>query len=228
MQEDLILKIQNICKSYPGSEENSFIDVLKNISLSIQTGDSISITGPSGSGKSTLLNIMGGLDQPLSGQVFLEDKDMSRMNDDQLSLIRNQKIGFVFQLHHLLPQLTVIENILVPEMAFSNCTSKDHFEKGMELLKTVGMDNRAYHKPSMLSGGELVRTAVVRALINDPLILLADEPTGSLDNQSASDLADLLIKFNKENNLTLVIATHAESLADRMNKKYELKNGYLT
>ena len=202
--------------------------MLSGISLAIGRGESVGIIGPSGSGKSTLLNIMGTLDQPTSGQVLLDGRDISRLNEDELAKIRNEQIGFVFQAHHLLPQCTVLENVLVPVLAQANTQARrEAVPRGRALLERVGLGQRLDHRPGELSGGERQRVAVVRALINQPKLLLADEPTGALDRHSAQELGQLLIDLNREQGVTLVVVTHALDLANRMQRVLELKDGKL-
>ncbi len=170
---------------------------------------------------------MGALDSPTSGKVKLEGRDLGKKSDKDLAFIRNQEIGFVFQLHHLLPQCTVLENVLIPTLPFK----KEEIEKkevnALELLKRVGLGSRIHHKPGYLSGGEMQRTAVIRGLINNPKILLADEPTGSLDRDSAIELVKLLVELNKEKNISLVMVTHSIELAKNMKKVFSLEDGRL-
>lgn len=227
MNNNIILKLKNITRSYPSPDKNIEINVLNNISLSMKKGESIAIVGPSGSGKSTLLNIAGALDPEFSGKVFLNDKDMTLMNENELSEVRNKEIGFVFQLHHLLPQCSVIENVLIPSLPFPRENSDEVYEYGVQMLARVGLQEHLHHRPGQLSVGEQQRVAVVRALINKPDILLADEPTGSLDNNSAENLINLLVELNKEYNLTLLMVTHAVDPAKKMKKTYSLHNGTL-
>jgi ABC-type lipoprotein export system ATPase subunit len=224
----MIIQLQNISKHYqiPGSENRRTI--LDDISLTINKGEMLGIVGPSGSGKSTLLNIAGTLDKPDSGQVLIGEANTSGLNDEQLSKLRNQHIGFVFQLHHLLPQLTLLENVLLPLIPHHNQTlKKTATDRARELLKIVGLQDKSTQKPGQLSVGECQRTAIVRALINEPDILLADEPTGALDQKSAQDLADLLLKINEEKQVSMVVVTHAEKLARQIKKVYTLENGKL-
>lgn len=181
--------------------------------------------GPSGSGKSTLLNIMGALDRPTSGRVLLSGRDLASLDDRDLAKIRNQEIGFIFQLHHLLPQCTVLENVLIPTLAHDENQGK--VERAKELLQKVGLGSHLYYRPAQLSGGEQQRVAVIRALINSPKLLLADEPTGSLDRASAENLVQILVSLNKEEDVALIVVTHDPKLAGRMQKVYELKNGKL-
>ncbi|MEO7298617.1 MAG: ABC transporter ATP-binding protein [Verrucomicrobiota bacterium] len=221
-----LLQLDQVTKSYDAG--GGVVKVLNAVSLEILSGESIAIIGPSGSGKSTLLNIIGTLDKPTSGKVFLSGDDLSTHSEDQLAEIRNRRIGFIFQSHHLLPQCTVLENVLVPTLAAKDKTLRDGAkERGIELLKRVGLGERLTHRPGQLSGGERQRVAVVRALINRPKLLLADEPTGSLDRNSAQDLAQLLTELNREENVTLILVTHALDLADKMQRKFELKDGHL-
>ena len=220
-----MLTLENIKKEYNFLEKESSIPVLKGISMEIDKKESISITGPSGSGKSTLLNIMGALDRPSSGSVKLENRDLSTMTDGELSFIRNQEIGFIFQLHHLLPQCSVLENVLIPALPFEKNKIGEKKEYALELLERTGLGARVHHRPGQISGGERQRTAVVRALINRPKILLADEPTGSLDRASALKLVELLVELNQEKGLSLVMVTHSAELAGYMKKRFTLKDG---
>ncbi|MEO6033989.1 MAG: ABC transporter ATP-binding protein [Verrucomicrobiota bacterium] len=226
---NVLLNVVEVSKRYQTVEGTDPVLVLDRVTLEISAGESVAIVGPSGSGKSTLLNIIGTLDLPTSGKVFLGADDLSAFSPDQLAEIRNQQIGFVFQAHHLLPQCTVLENVLVPTLAAKD---KKRFrdgarERGVQLLQRVGLGARFDHRPGQLSGGERQRVAVVRALINRPKLLLADEPTGALDRSSALDLAQLLIELNREENVTLIVVTHALDLAEKMRRKFELKDGKL-
>jgi len=225
----MILKLENVSKYYPVPGSTQTREVLKDICLEIKKGDSLSVTGPSGSGKSTLLNIMGTLDKPSSGFLSFRNEDISKLDNNQLATIRNSSIGFVFQLHHLLPQLSLLENILIPTLPNKNKTNnKELVKKAMTLLESVGLTDKINQKPGQLSGGECQRTAVVRALINDPELILADEPTGSLDKESAAQLGELLSKLNKDHNVAMVVVTHSEELANMMNSVYDLSGGRLS
>ncbi|MBU6399259.1 MAG: ABC transporter ATP-binding protein [Verrucomicrobia bacterium] len=205
------------------------VTVLDQISLRVAAGESIAITGPSGSGKSTLLNIIGTLDRPTEGQVQLDGRDLSRLDDRQLAEVRGRQIGFVFQAHYLLPQCTVLENVLVPTLACPQTNLGDGAEtRGRRLLERVGLGARLTHRPGQLSGGERQRVAVVRALINQPKLVLADEPTGALDHTSATALGRLLVELNREEHVTLIVVTHAASLAALMQRGLELRDGRLT
>jgi lipoprotein-releasing system ATP-binding protein len=222
-----MIQLEHISKQYQ-NKSNLVRVVLNDITLTINSGDSIAIVGPSGSGKSTLLNIIGGLDSPTSGQVLFEKQPLSAFTENQLAAFRNRETGFVFQLHHLLPQLTLIENVLVPTIPLKT-NPKDHsaYDRALELLKSVHLADKLHQYPAELSVGECQRTAVVRALINQPTLLLADEPTGSLDQQSANEMGDLLCSVNRNYNITLVVVTHSITLAEKMNIVYELKDGML-
>lgn len=219
-----MIKIQNLSKQYQNASGIKQI-VLEGIDLTIDQGESIAIVGPSGSGKSTLLNIIGTLDTATSGSVFLNEKDLSQLNEKELSEFRNTQIGFVFQQHHLLPQLTMLENILLPVLPLKDQKlTVEAQERALKLLETVGLADKRDQLPGHCSVGECQRVAVVRALINQPKILLADEPTGSLDEVNAIELVELLAALNKENNLTLLMVTHSMELAKKMRKIYRLSN----
>lgn len=227
-----LLRMVNVTKRYvapfsaPGAPE---IEVLRDISLEILSGELLALTGPSGTGKSTLLHLMGTLDQPSEGDIFLRGQKLAGLNEASLADLRAREVGFVFQNHYLLPQCTVIENALVPSLALQGRENPEPpTERAKRLLTRVGLGDRLYHVPGQLSGGERQRVAVVRALINRPALLLADEPTGALDEKSATRLADLLVELNREENVTLVIATHSPDLAGRMARCYRLRLGRLT
>ncbi|PLX03987.1 MAG: ABC transporter [Marinilabiliales bacterium] len=224
----MIIELDNITKTYINGGAGIKREVLKGISLSVEKGGVLSIVGPSGSGKSTLLNIIGTLDKASSGNMKLDDKDISQFNDNQLAELRNQKIGFIFQSHHLLPQLNILENVLVPTIPLKDKKLKElSMERALSLLEYVGLKDRMHQLPGQLSGGEAQRTAVVRALINEPEIILADEPTGSLYLDSAEMIGELLSKINKEKNVALIVVTHSLSLANRIGNIYSITNGLL-
>ncbi|MFP4057015.1 MAG: ABC transporter ATP-binding protein [Candidatus Brocadiia bacterium] len=223
--EQPILKLSHVAKTYPSPGEGEPPPVLRDVELEVAPGESLSVVGPSGSGKSTLLNIIGTLDRPTEGQVVLEGRDLSTLDDAELARVRNRRIGFVFQLHHLLPQCTALENVLVPTLVGGD--DEDAEQRARRLLERVGLGERLDYRPGRLSGGERQRVAVVRALINKPALLLADEPTGSLDRSSADNLADLLVEINREQRLTLLVVTHALELAQRMGRVLELRGGVL-
>jgi ABC-type lipoprotein export system ATPase subunit len=223
-----LLKLIGVTRRYDAPGMAGALTVLSDVSLELGRGDSLAIVGPSGSGKSTLLQIIGTLDRPTSGSVSLGGQDLNGLDDLQIATVRNRQIGFVFQAHYLLPQCTVWENVLVPTLACSDAALRDGAgERAERLLKRVGLGERKSHRPGELSGGERQRVAVVRALINQPKLLLADEPTGSLDHASAQALGQLLLELNREEGVTLIVVTHARDLARRMGRVLELKDGRL-
>ena len=218
-----LLKFDNISKSY-GNQ-----CILKHFSLEIEKGESLAIVGPSGSGKTTFLNIAGALDVPDSGKILFNNLDISRMTDNERSAFRNKNVGFVFQMHYLLPQCTVFENVLIPTLTYNNASDKiNAVNRAKELLDRLGMMEHRDKLPGQLSEGECQRTAFVRALINQPELILADEPTGSLDEESAAILSSELIILNKELNTTLIVVTHSMKLAEQMNSVLYFKNHQLT
>jgi lipoprotein-releasing system ATP-binding protein len=224
----VLLELKNIKKIYESPGGSTTRTVLNDLSLQVNQGESIAIIGPSGSGKSTLLNIIGSLDQPSAGEVVFDSQNLANLNENELAEFRNKKIGFVFQLHHLLPQCTVLENVLIPTLAFkSNETAHALEERANKMLENVGLGEHTGHYPGQLSGGEQQRVSVVRALINNPTIILADEPTGSLDKEAAEDLGNLLVALNCDENVTLIVVTHSLNLADQMSEIYNLSNGKL-
>jgi len=223
-----MLELVNVAKSYDWPGDTGKVCVLKDITLRIEKGTSVAIVGPSGSGKSTLLNIIGGLDRPSSGRVLFDGKDLAKLDDSGLSRIRNREIGFIFQLHHLLPQCTVLENVLVPTLADKNrASTKGVQARATALLKRVGLEDWSLHRPGELSVGQRQRVAVVRALINEPKLLLADEPTGSLDKDASENIAELLAELNRSEGVTLIVVTHSSELAKYMGRVFELSNGAL-
>jgi ABC-type lipoprotein export system ATPase subunit len=229
-----LLKLTGVTKRFEAPDGAPPLTILHEVSLELARGQSLAVIGPSGSGKSTLLHIIGTLDRPTSGTVLLEGQDLNSLDDVQLAAIRNQQIGFVFQAHYLLPQCTVIENVLVPTLARApkpttkaQPASEPSPARAERLLRRVGLGERMSHRPGQLSGGERQRVAVVRALINQPQLLLADEPTGALDHASAQQLGQLLLELNREEGVTLIVVTHARELAQRMGSVMELKDGRL-
>ncbi|MHC4086175.1 MAG: ABC transporter ATP-binding protein [Planctomycetota bacterium] len=223
-----MLELINVSKDYQSPADTGSVSVLKDITLKIEKGRSVAIVGPSGCGKSTLLNIIGALDRPTAGRVLFDGNDLAKAGDIELAGIRNSEIGFVFQLHHLLPQCTVLENVIVPTLADKNRSlRKEVEERAVSLLERVGLKNWMLHRPGQLSGGQRQRVAVVRALINQPKLLLADEPTGSLDEHAAQNIAELLVELNQSEQVTLILATHSIRLAEHMGQVLELSNGTL-
>lgn len=224
----MLAELQHITKQYeqPGSSIRNL--VLQDISLQIAERERIAIVGPSGSGKSTLLNILGTLDSASSGKVMLNGDLIENISEMRLAEIRNNLIGFVFQMHHLLPQLTLLENVLLPLLARKDKNIlKSGNERALHLIDRVGLTEHINQYPSQLSVGECQRTAVIRALINQPRLLLADEPTGSLDTANGNQLASLLTELNIEQNVALVLVTHSMELASKMDKIYHLRDGKL-
>ncbi len=224
----MLLELEHIEKRYATPDGKNSLIILRDISIKIADGESIAILGPSGSGKSTLLNIMGALDRPTAGEIRLAGQDLSKLTNQELASVRNQQIGFIFQLHHLLPQCTALENVLIPTIPHEKYkNAPESINRAKELLKRVGLGNRMNYRPGQLSGGECQRTAVVRALINKPKLILADEPTGSLDQQTAESLGKLLHELNQEQKVAIVMVTHSTALANLMNRRFQLSNGTL-
>ncbi len=232
----MLLQVSKLTKSYPAPAGGS-LTVLANVSLEVAAGESVAVVGPSGSGKSTLLQIIGTLDLPTQGKVLLEGQDLTQLDQVALANVRNIRIGFVFQSHYLLPHCTVWENVLVPTLAASppapllggagGGLAESVESRAERLLKRVGLAERLHHFPGQLSGGERQRVAVVRALINRPKLLLADEPTGALDHASAVNLGQLLVELNREEGVTLIVVTHSRELAQTMGRVLEIKDGQL-
>jgi lipoprotein-releasing system ATP-binding protein len=222
----MLLQIKDISKSYGTPGEPSHQVVLDKLVLEVAQGDTLAILGPSGSGKSTLLNIIGTLDRPDEGTYLYKGKDITSFTNGELDVFRNREIGFVFQFHHLLPQCSLLENVLIPTLV----EKKNREEKltyAEQLLQRVGLSDHSHKLPGQLSGGECQRAAVVRAMINRPSLLLADEPTGALDSKNVGRMAELLLQLNEEERATLVLVTHSRSLAAEMGTVYEISEGKL-
>lgn len=203
------------------------IRILDDVSFAVSPGEGVALVGPSGSGKSTILNLLGGLDQPDSGHIRFEGKDLMSLAPEALAEFRNRRIGFVFQSHHLLPHCTVWENVLVPCLASKESVTPEEESRARKLLDRVGLASRATHLPGRLSGGERQRAALVRALIQSPSLVLADEPTGALDRSSAADVADLLAELQREQGVALVVVTHSPELAARFRRVFRMDSGRL-
>lgn len=218
------LVVDQLTKSYPTAEGS--LSILRGLDLQMNRGEALAITGPSGSGKSTLLYIIGALDTPSSGRVLLNNQEPFSLNEQQQAQFRNQQIGFVFQDHHLLPQCTVLENVLIPMLAGRGADAAAEV-RARELLTRVGLKDRLTHLPAQLSGGERQRVAVCRALINSPVLLLADEPTGNLDRNTAESIGTLLLELYREQNTLLICVTHSEELARRFPRRCHLNDGRL-
>jgi lipoprotein-releasing system ATP-binding protein len=217
-----IIKLSDLRKTYRLAE--SSIEVLKGVNLSIYRGERLAIQGASGVGKSTLLHLVGTLDRPSGGQVLYEGSDPFRLSDVKLADFRNRHIGFVFQFHHLLPEFTALENTMMP-MLIAGSPRNRAAKEAAEVLDLVGLGERLHHKPGEISGGEQQRVALARALIMKPIVLLADEPTGNLDPNTAETIHELLIDLNRETGITLVVVTHNESLSGLMNRRVTLLDG---
>jgi len=223
----MLLQLQNISKGYGQPGTHSYRPVLNKLNLELNAGQKVAVVGPSGSGKTTLLNLMGTLDLPDEGKINFEGKDITGYSKTELAAFRNRQLGFVFQLHHLMPQLTLWENVLLPLLPQGNKISKEEKDWAEYLIQKVGIWEQRNQKPSQMSGGECQRTAVVRALINKPKLVLADEPTGALDEDNAAALIELLINLSSDEGVTLVTVTHSTAMAGQMDKQYILKNGQL-
>ncbi len=222
-----LLVLKHVKKTYPGLDGGPPVEVLKGVDLQLAEGEAVAIVGPSGSGKSTLLNLAGTLDSPTSGAVIVQGRDVTALSDRERAVLRNRTVGFVFQLHYLLPQLTVLENVLVPTLVRPGADRSALQKRAERLLDRVGLGERLHHRPGELSGGERQRAAVVRALINEPALLLADEPTGSLDRRNAEALIDLLLELRREEGIALLVVTHAVDLAARLDRTLTLREGIL-
>jgi len=219
-----VLRAAGITKRYPTRDGE--LTVLQRVDLAVTGGESLAIMGPSGSGKSTLLNILGTLETPTSGTVTLGGEDPFALEEADLAAYRNRRIGFIFQEHHLLPQCTALENVLIPALAPPQRAAAP-VDRARQLLGQVGLAARADHRPAELSGGERQRVAIARALINDPLVLLADEPTGNLDRRTADEVADLLLELHRARSTILITVTHSEGLARRFARRMEMSDGTL-
>jgi len=219
---DAVIRLEGVTKTYD-LEEDIKVNALKNVNLEIDKGDFMAIMGPSGSGKSTLLHMIGCLDRPSSGKIFLDRKDISKLNDSELARLRGKEIGFVFQTFNLYPTLTALENVELP-MIIVGENRKDRKERALALLKMVGLEGRAGHLPSQLSGGERQRVAIARALANDPKLILADEPTGNLDSKSGADIMKMLVELNNDGK-TVVVITHDHAIASHAQKVVRIRDG---
>ncbi len=221
MSENAILTLENIKKSY--FVEGHRIDVLRGVNLTMKAGERLSLTGKSGSGKSTLLNIMATLEKPDSGRLLIKGEDPAKFSDSRLSAFRNREIGIVFQFHHLLPEFTAVENAAIPLML--TCPKKESLEKAATMLERVGLSHRLNHKPAELSGGEQQRVAIARALVTEPSLLLMDEPTGNLDNETGKMIIALILSIAEERNLTTLFVTHNREFAAEMGRGIEINEG---
>lgn len=218
-----VIEITHLVKNYYLGKQA--IQVLKGLELTILKNEYVALMGPSGSGKSTLMNILGCLDTPTSGTYILNHKDVSRMPEDDLAAIRNQEIGFVFQQFNLLPKYTALENVALP-LVYAGWNKKDREERAMEVMKSVNLEDRAYHKPNEMSGGQCQRVAIARALVNNPSIILADEPTGNLDSKTSVEIMDIFDKIHAKGN-TVVLVTHEEDIAEFAHRVIRLRDGII-
>ena len=222
------VELSNVSKNYQSPAGEEGVEVFSGINLTLDEGESAAIVGPSGSGKSTLLNVVGVLDKPSGGNVMVDGREVTGLVPEEAAAFRNQTVGFVFQAHHLLPQCTVLENVMVPALAgHGNLTGDSLQKRAEELLEEVGLSHRMHHRPAEISGGEKQRAAVARALVNEPKLLLADEPTGSLDKANADRLTELLATLHETRGLTLLAVTHSTAVASRMGAIYRLDAGKL-
>ena len=219
---DLVVDAKDLRKIYQMGEVE--VHALRGLNIEIRRGEVLSIMGPSGSGKSTLMNMLGCLDRPTSGEYYLDGESVADMNDDQLAGIRNRKVGFVFQSFNLLPRATAISNVEMP-LRYASVSAKDRRLRAIEALESVGLGDRVTHRPSELSGGQQQRVAIARALINDPAIVMADEPTGNLDTKSGEEIMHLLLNLNKQKNTTLIIVTHDPEVAELTNRIVMIRDG---
>lgn len=222
MEKKILLDIKEIKKSYKISKEKN-LEVLKGINLQINREEIVAIVGKSGAGKSTLLHLIGTLDTPDSGKIFFDGTDVYSLKEKQLSKFRNSKIGFIFQFHHLLPEFTAIENVMIPSMV----SGKEDKARAIELLKEVGLEDRKNHRPNEISGGEAQRIAIARALINSPALILADEPTGNLDTQNADAIMNLIFDLRDKFKQTFIIVTHNEEFAMRCDRVIRMNDGVI-
>lgn len=224
MNKQAVLNCSNVSKSF--TDGGLSVNVLQDINLNIKSGEQIAIIGSSGSGKSTLLHLLGGLDNPTQGQIWIAGKQMNKLNAAKRAIWRNQNLGFVYQFHHLLQEFTALENVSMP-LLIRGCSAKEAKEKAADILIKVGLENRLQHKPGEMSGGERQRAAVARALVSNPKCLLADEPTGNLDQRTADQVYESMLNLNQTIGTSLILVTHAPDLAARMDKILRLVNGKL-
>ncbi|HEY9200788.1 MAG TPA: ATP-binding cassette domain-containing protein [Gammaproteobacteria bacterium] len=223
--QPVVLEAENLCKSY-AEAGGGRLDVLVDVNLTVRSGEKVAIVGASGSGKSSLLHLLGGLDTPTSGQVYIDDKNLNRMKEKERCRIRNNYLGFVYQFHHLLPEFSAQENVAMPALVRGTAPSQA-LSKAAMLLDKVGMTRRVHHKPSELSGGERQRAAIARAVINEPRCICADEPTGNLDRATANQVVQVLMRLNNEFGTSLIVVTHDMELARKMDTIYTIENGQL-
>lgn len=225
MSNTILLQCDNLCKRY--QEGSVQTDVLRNVTFSVQPGEMMAIVGSSGSGKSTLMHLMGGLDTPTSGEVIFDGQSLNHMSSAAKAGLRNRELGFIYQFHHLLPDFSALENVAMP-LLIGQTAKAEARERAIAMLKAVGLDHRAAHRPSELSGGERQRVAIARALVNNPRLVLADEPTGNLDARNADAIFDLLNELNQRQGTAFLVVTHDLHLAKRMRRQMEMRDGQLS
>jgi len=224
MSNSLLLQCDNLCKTY--QEGKLRTDVLRDVTFAMQPGEMMAIVGTSGSGKSTLLHLLGGLDSPTSGEVIFKGQSLNSMSSSAKSELRNRELGFIYQFHHLLPDFTALENVAMP-LLIGKKKSAEVQERAMAMLEAVGLQHRSHHRPSELSGGERQRVAIARALVNNPSLVLADEPTGNLDQRNADRIFELLGELNVRQGTAFLVVTHALELANRLTRQLEMRDGRL-
>lgn len=221
-KKDILVKAKDLTKVYQMGDVE--VHALRGLSMEIERGEVVSIMGPSGSGKSTLMNTIGCLDRPTSGEYYLDGEEVANMSDDQLADVRNRKVGFVFQSFNLLPRVTAITNVELP-LRYSGVPRKERRQKAIDALTSVGLGDRVGHRPNELSGGEQQRVAIARALVNDPAIIMADEPTGNLDTKSGDEIMEILLDLNKKHGTTLIIVTHDPEVAEQTERVISIRDG---
>ena len=222
----VVISVRNLVKTYVVGEVE--VRALRGVDLEVQSGEFLAVTGPSGSGKSTFMHIVGCLDRPTSGQYFLDGQDVSRMSKDALAAVRNKKIGFVFQGFNLLSRTTALDNVMLPLLYGGGLKTAERLQRLLDVLKAVGLENRADHHPNQLSGGQQQRVAIARALINEPSILLADEPTGNLDTRTSIEVMDIFQRLNRERGITVVLITHEMDIAEYGTRIVSFRDGRVT
>ncbi|MDD0824505.1 lipoprotein-releasing ABC transporter ATP-binding protein LolD [Mannheimia sp. AT1] len=220
-----LLRCENISKFYDEGEQK--VQVLKEVSFSMNAGELVAIVGSSGSGKSTLLHTLGGLDQPSSGEVWIRGQSLQKLSSDKLALLRNQNLGFVYQFHHLMADFSALENVMMP-MLIGKQNKTEAANRAEKMLQAVGLSHRITHRPSALSGGERQRVAIARALVNNPALVLADEPTGNLDQKTTESIFDLIQQLNQEQNIAFLLVTHDLNLANKLSRRLVMRDGVLS
>lgn len=219
-----LLRCENISKFYDEGEQK--VQVLKEVSFSMNAGELVAIVGSSGSGKSTLLHTLGGLDQPSSGEVWIQDQSLQKLSANKLAALRNQHLGFVYQFHHLMADFTALENVMMP-MLIGKQNKTEAVDRAEKMLQAVGLSHRITHRPAALSGGERQRVAIARALVNNPDLVLADEPTGNLDQKTTESIFDLIKQLNAEQNIAFLLVTHDLNLAQKLSRRFVMRDGVL-